>query len=117
MPSIKISQAKEGMALSSDAKNDNGQLLIKSGVTLTERHLSLLKSWGVTEIEVSKALLPEVAVGGPPSENDKERLLKLQDARNQLMGLMVLNKASHPLFLELIEICVKRKAKVGFDVG
>ncbi|MES2309089.1 MAG: hypothetical protein V4507_09545 [Verrucomicrobiota bacterium] len=48
---IPIAELKEGVSLSLDVVSPNGQLLLKSGFPLTEKHLRAFKMWGITEVE------------------------------------------------------------------
>ena len=40
------------MILSSDVKDRGGRALLKAGVELTEKHLKIFKTWGITHIEI-----------------------------------------------------------------
>lgn len=51
MSLITIDQAKAGMVLSKDAQDRNGRVLLREGTILTEKHLHILKSWGVQQLE------------------------------------------------------------------
>jgi len=52
MTLIKIKQAQSGQSLKSDAIGLNGRILLSTGTTLNDKHLEVLKSWGVVEIDV-----------------------------------------------------------------
>jgi len=54
MGMIPLDKVQEGAVLESDIA-DNGQILIKSGVKLTERHLKLCQSWGISELPIKGA--------------------------------------------------------------
>jgi hypothetical protein len=40
------------MTLAADVKNKHGNIMIKQGMTLTEKHIMLLKAWGIAEADV-----------------------------------------------------------------
>jgi len=40
------------MILSSDVKDRGGRALLKAGIELTEKHLKIFKTWGITHIEI-----------------------------------------------------------------
>ena len=52
MGKLRLDMAKPGMKLTAPVYNPHGKLLLGAGVELTQRHISILKSWGVTEVEV-----------------------------------------------------------------
>ena len=52
MDTIPLSELKLGMVLARPARDRNGRLLVAEGLTVTEDHLRVLKSWGVTEVAV-----------------------------------------------------------------
>jgi hypothetical protein len=52
---LNINELKEGMVLAADVKNKHGNIMIRQGMTLSERHIMLLKAWGVTEADVEGA--------------------------------------------------------------
>ncbi len=52
MALISTEEVQAGMVLEKDVKNSHGQVLIRAGMELKDRHLTLIRSWGVTEIVV-----------------------------------------------------------------
>lgn len=52
MPQIRLELIEEGMELASDVVNLNGQVMIASGATITERELRLLRMWGVSDVDI-----------------------------------------------------------------
>jgi hypothetical protein len=49
---VKSEQLQPGMVISRDVKNIDGTLLLPSGCELSERHIDILLTWGVAEVEV-----------------------------------------------------------------
>ena len=49
---LNISDLKAGMALAQDVRNKHGNILLKQGDILTEKHIMILKSWGITETDI-----------------------------------------------------------------
>ncbi len=49
---LNINDLKEGMVLAGDVKNKHGNIMIKKGMTLSERHIMLLKAWGIPDANV-----------------------------------------------------------------
>jgi len=52
MAVVKLNDLKPGMKLTEPVFNINGNLLLREGVELTARHISILKAWGVSQVEV-----------------------------------------------------------------
>jgi hypothetical protein len=52
---LNINELKEGMVLAADVKNKHGNIMIRQGMTLSEKHVMLLKAWGITEADVEGA--------------------------------------------------------------
>ncbi len=52
MGMVNINDLEEGMLVSNDVSNRHGNVLIKKGDLLTEKSIILLKSWGVTEVDI-----------------------------------------------------------------
>lgn len=51
MPRIKLDSVVEGMTVAADVKNMDDMLLIPAGCILTARHINILRTWGISEIQ------------------------------------------------------------------
>jgi hypothetical protein len=51
MPRIKLDSVVEGMTVAADVKNMDDMLLIPAGCVLTARHINILRTWGISEIQ------------------------------------------------------------------
>lgn len=49
---ITLEEIEDGMVLSSPAKNKFGQVLLGAGLSLTQKHKGMLKTWGVTMLQI-----------------------------------------------------------------
>jgi len=49
MKNIKLDEIGAGMVLARDVKGRFGSGLLVAGNVVTEKHLKILKSWGITE--------------------------------------------------------------------
>jgi hypothetical protein len=49
---LNINDLKEGMTLAADVKNKHGNIMIRQGMTLSEKHIMLLKAWGIADADV-----------------------------------------------------------------
>ena len=52
MGTVNVNDVKDGMVLLSEVSNKHGNVLLRSGDTLTEKSIMLLKSWGITEVDI-----------------------------------------------------------------
>ncbi|MCK5706744.1 MAG: hypothetical protein KAI43_03750 [Candidatus Aureabacteria bacterium] len=52
MAKINLNDLTPGMVLEAPVYNKNGGLLLKDGMSLTEKHIKIFKTWGVTEAEI-----------------------------------------------------------------
>jgi hypothetical protein len=52
---VNVSDLKEGMVVLNPVSNKHGNVLLKKGDTLTEKNMVLLKSWGITEVDIESS--------------------------------------------------------------
>ncbi|MFH1624597.1 MAG: hypothetical protein ABID54_05500 [Pseudomonadota bacterium] len=57
---INISELEPGMRLEEPVCTPDGRMLLREGVQVTEKHISIFKSWGVTEAAVEGVEAPGV---------------------------------------------------------
>lgn len=65
---IHVKDIKKGMILACEVSNKHGNTLLEKGDTLSEKHIMLLKSWGITEADI------EGFDRGQVEERDRETL-------------------------------------------
>ena len=53
MGKINLDEIKPGMSLAGDVLDRSGRILLKSGLEITEKHLKILKQWGVTDADIA----------------------------------------------------------------
>lgn len=51
---IKLEEIVEGVILQEDVMNSQGVILLKKGLKLQEKHIKILKRWGVGSVTVSE---------------------------------------------------------------
>jgi hypothetical protein len=49
---ISVNDLKKGMVLARDVSNKHGNILLGRGDALNDKHIMLLKSWGITEADI-----------------------------------------------------------------
>ncbi len=52
MPTLSINDAEPGMHLAADVNDRNGRPLLKAGTELTDKHIKVFKTWGITQIQI-----------------------------------------------------------------
>ena len=52
MSRIKVNQISAGQTLQKDAISPKGRLLLTAGTKLEEKHLVILRTWGVVEVDI-----------------------------------------------------------------
>ena len=107
MPKVNSSALQVDMKVESDVRNADGMLLIPAGCCLTERHLTILESWGVTEIEVA---VPEGmdVVADPLAKLAPETLERL---RAEASSRFVEVDEGNPAAVEVVQIVLRRLAR------
>ncbi|CAK0764982.1 conserved hypothetical protein [Gammaproteobacteria bacterium] len=55
MAIIKLEQVNAGMIIADNIKDRSGRVLLRSGTELTDKHIKILKTWGIRCIEISGA--------------------------------------------------------------
>lgn len=103
MPKVDVADVEEGMTLASDVVNFNGQMLIPKGAQIVEKHLILLKTWGVEHIEIDQG---EEALPAALSEGE------LQIITGQLNDLFRGIQKNNSWMEHLFQLCLERKAKI-----
>lgn len=116
MATVRINSLREGMTLAQDVKDMNGRLLLRGGVTLLERHITLFKSWGITEVELlddsSVTSAPVSADSNKDDSQENIRRAAKATAEAQLMKTFSANDLNDPMISEFFTLCVARKAKL-----
>jgi len=73
MPHISIKDVEAGMELSEDVTDRSGRVLMRAGATLSEKHIKVMKTWGVTHISSSGERYTQ------PLENKAWKNLRLEE--------------------------------------
>lgn len=107
MPSIDVDSLQDGMKIAADVVNLHGQLILKKGVSIEEKHMRILKAWGVQTVEVESA-------GGTHAQAEsanslsEEQMGLIEEALTDVFGKENLQQ---PLMKQLYQVCLARKAK------
>lgn len=75
MTTLNLDDLKPGMVLCADAQHHTGQVLLKAGVELTEKHLKIFHKWGLTEADVEG---DDLSPGGKQADLDPATLARAE---------------------------------------
>ena len=107
MGRININDLRTEMILSGELLAPNGRFLLPGGTVLEEKHIKIMKTWGVIEAEI-KGLEQEDARAGTASEIDPEAL---RETEEYLRPLFILNDLENEVVREIYRLCVLRTAR------
>ena len=77
MSYIAVDNLKQGMVVDQDVRDINDRLLLSKGQEINDKHLRILKIWGVAEVSVVAATEPPVAEEAP---TDVEKATRVKDS-------------------------------------
>ena len=75
MTIVNISDLKPGMTLATPVLNAQGGVLLNEGVELTDRHLHILRSWGILQADiegVESSQIKQIDFQDLPDETKKQ---------------------------------------------
>jgi len=98
-----ISDLKEGMILAKEVTSPTGQLLLKGGAPITDKHLRAFKMWGISEFEIEIEGENQVT----KSEFSSEILAKADQA---LQLRFYGSNLSNPVLNKIYSFCLNRLA-------
>jgi hypothetical protein len=102
MGTINLDDTRPGMVLAREARDLQGRVLVAAGVALTEKHLRILKIWGVSGLEIA---------GVDQQEVDEEALSQVdpalvEAAERETKAHFAFADATHPAIVELMRLAV-----------
>lgn len=109
MARVKVDALSEGMVVAADVKNMDDMLLLPAGCELTARHIKVLRTWGISEIQVE---------GGGPSGSTT--LLKvapeiLENLRAELKALFWPGDHDAPAQQEIFRLALRNRVRIHLN--
>ncbi len=101
MTIVFIDELEVGQVLSADLLTSKGQLMLPSGIVLSEKHIRTLKVRGIKEVEV-------IVEGETAVEVDDGSRKK---AREKIAVRFCHSDLTHPMMEELFSLCVEELAE------
>lgn len=103
MPKVSLKEVSVGLVLAADVTNRNGMVLLRQGMTITERQINVLKTWGITHVDIegngNETPLAELIAAHPEYMTEAERQAQQRFAHAD---------GKHPLFQTLIPLWKQR---------
>ena len=106
MAMIPIDELQPGMVLAGDAVHTTGRTLLRSGVELTEKHIRMFKSWGITSADIAGVDRQSMQADAL----DEVDPAALEAARAELELRFRNTDMNHPFINELHGLLLKRLA-------
>jgi hypothetical protein len=97
---MRIEDIRPGMRLARDLHDPNGHVLIRAGVTITERQIKACKSWGIQEASIA----PDESL--PPREIQDPKVAA--EIRQLVDNQFSLSNIDHPAVQMLRALCLQR---------
>ena len=107
MPLVSLEKLAAGMVVKNDIKDRSGRVLLRAGAEINERSLRVLRTWGITSIEVE---------GEGAGDDDEEQNSftyppeVLAQAQSRMEKMFRRVDLQHPAAKRLSEVVVERLA-------
>lgn len=87
---IPVQEVRPGCILAEAAHDRSGRLLVPAGTTLQERHLRVLRSWGVASVNIQDAGDDDLAIDAVASSAEDATpaaiTLDMEDRAEEILG-------------------------------
>ncbi len=110
MSLIPIDSLETGMVLKEAVADRGGRVLLPSGAILTDKHLKILRTWGIPEADIVRDQDDDSLEGEGSGTEDP---LKLAEAEHYVAELFRHNDHQHPMIKELMKVCRNRRLANG----
>ncbi|MHB9096378.1 MAG: HDOD domain-containing protein [Syntrophales bacterium] len=110
---VKVSHLKPEMVVCSDVKDRNGRLLVAADTRLTEKHIRIIRIWGVVEAEIEDIS----NVDGVPPSNDVIDPVIIRAAEETMRRRFRYNDLENSAISELFRISSQREASTRAQSG
>jgi hypothetical protein len=105
MGRLNLAEIQPGMTLAADVLDRNGRVLLKTGLTINDKHLKILKQWGITDADIQGVSREEVTAAAV-QHLDQEALRQTEE---RLGDLFRNTDREHPFVKELFRLSVLRQ--------
>ncbi|HIJ80873.1 MAG TPA: hypothetical protein HPP76_04105 [Desulfuromonadales bacterium] len=102
---------ESGMVLKSEVTDRSGRLLLPAGAELTDKHLNIFRTWGISGADVEREGEEEVVA--PVATSDDVDPERLAEAQRVVASFFIHNDSQNPFIQELMRICALRQVNSG----
>lgn len=106
---VAVDNLEVGMVLASDVQDRNGRMLLGAGAELTQKHMVVFRTWGITEVDIAGIDYAETEAP-LPAEVDPEAVAAAETA---LLPHFKHCGLEHPALKELLRLAAIRKVQHG----
>ncbi|KAF0192478.1 MAG: putative metal dependent phosphohydrolase [Gammaproteobacteria bacterium] len=107
MAAITADDLTPGMVLGADAKHANGSVLLRTGTTLSEKHIKTFRAWGIAAVEIEGVSSEEVRANALGDTSDAA----IELARDIMNQRFRHTDQGHPLMAELLQLCIRAQVQ------
>jgi hypothetical protein len=107
MPRVKLADLVEGMVVTVDVKNMDDMLLIPAGCPLTDKHIQILQSWGIPDVNV-ESVTDAAGAQDPLAQISPEELGRLTV---EMKARFLRFDETSPLQQEMLRLALRRSLK------
>lgn len=104
MGRLNLAEIQAGMVLAADVLDRNGRVLLKTGLSINDKHLKILKQWGIIDADIQGVSREEITAAGV-QHLDQEALAR---AEERLGDIFRHTDREHPFTKELFRLSVLR---------
>jgi hypothetical protein len=105
MGRLNLAEIQPGMTLAADVLDRNGRVLLKTGLTVNDKHLKILKQWGVTDADIQGVSREEITTAAV-QHLDQGALARTEERLHELFRN---TDREHPFIKELFRLSVLRQ--------
>jgi len=106
---IALDNLTTGMVLAADVHDRSGRLLLGEGTELTQKHLGIFRTWGITEASIV-GIDESEGQSALPADVSPEDLAR---AEKSLEPIFRLAGTDHPVMKEILQLAALRKVAHG----
>ena len=108
MAMLDIDSLTPGMKVGKDVIEASGQVLLRSGTEITEKHLRVLRSWGIQQVDIE---------GPTPPDSEETLLLRaspelLDRAHAAVAARFQHTDPAHPAIAELMRLAIRAELRL-----
>ncbi|MBB5021507.1 hypothetical protein [Desulfurispira natronophila] len=106
MPTLRLKNLETGMVTASDVFDQSGRMLFPAHTEISAKHIKVMKTWGVNEIEIVGDA-DEQDTLGPHTPIVDPAVMAAAEERTQMLFRFNTNE-DDPLVAELKRLCLQR---------